>query len=64
MNEVELRDEFPESFLKEAARMGIEERALRGRPKTHRDGQNKENRVEMERVVRYIKETVFPKVKR
>jgi len=64
MNGVELRDELPESFLKEAARMGIEERVLRERPKARLDSQNKDNRAEMERVVRYIRETVFPKVKR
>jgi hypothetical protein len=41
----------------------MEERGLRGRPGTIRHSQNKENRAEMERVVRYIKETVLPKVK-
>jgi hypothetical protein len=64
MNGIELRDELPESFQEEAARMGIEGRELRGRPKTHLDSQNKDNKAEMERVVRYIKEMVFPKVKR
>ena len=64
MNGVELRDELPESFLKETARMGIEERVLRERPKARLDSQDKDNRAEMERVVRYIKETVFPKVRR
>jgi len=64
MNGIELKDELPESFLKEAARMGIEERELRGRPKARLDSQNKDNRAEMERVVHYIKEAVFPKVKR
>jgi acetoin utilization protein AcuC len=64
MNGVELRDELPESFQKETARMGIEERMLRERPKVRLDSQNKDNRAEMERVVRYIRETVFPKVKR
>ena len=63
MNGVELEEALPESFLKEAVKMGMEERGLRGRPRTLRHSQNKENRTEMERVVHYIKETVFPRVK-
>ncbi|MGZ3523239.1 MAG: acetoin utilization protein AcuC [Thermodesulfobacteriota bacterium] len=63
MNEVELREELPEPFLKEAVKMGIEERELRGRMRTPRRSQNRENRAEMEKVVQYIKENVFPKVK-
>jgi len=63
MNGVELREKLPESFLEEAVKAGIEERELRGRPRTPLNGQSKENRAEMERVVHYIKETVLPKVK-
>jgi acetoin utilization protein AcuC len=63
MNGIELEEGLPESFLREAVKMGMEERGLRGRPRTLRHSQNKENRAEMERVVNYIKETVFPKVK-
>jgi acetoin utilization protein AcuC len=63
MNGIELEEGLPESFLREAVKMGIEERGLRGRPETIRHSQNKENRAEMERVVHYIKETVLPKVK-
>ncbi len=63
MNGIELKEDLPESFLKEAEKMGVEERKLRGRLRTPLHSQNKENRVEMERVVRYIKETVLPKVK-
>ena len=63
MNGIELEEGLPESFLREAVKMGMEERGLRGRPGTLRHSQNKENRAEMERVVRYIKETVFPRVK-
>jgi len=62
MNGVELEEALPESFLKEAVKMGMEERGLRGRPRTLRHSQNKENRAEMERVVHYIKRTVFPRV--
>jgi len=63
MNGIELNEKLPESFFKEAVKMGIEERELRGRLRTPLHSQNKENRVEMERVVHYIKETVLPKVK-
>jgi acetoin utilization protein AcuC len=63
MNGIELKEELPESFLKEAVKMGMEERELRGPLRTPLHSQNKENRVEMERVVHYIKETVLPKVK-
>jgi acetoin utilization protein AcuC len=64
MNGIELKDELPESFVREAARMGFEEKELRGYPKACLGGQNEENRIEMERVVQYIKETVFPRIKR
>jgi acetoin utilization protein AcuC len=64
MNGVELKDELPESFLERAARVGIEGRKLRERPNSRLDSQDKENKTEMERVVRYIKERVFPKIKR
>jgi acetoin utilization protein AcuC len=64
MNGIELKDKLPESFLEEAVKMGIEERELRRRPVTRLDSQSKENRVEMERVVHHIKETVLPKIKR
>lgn len=63
MNGIELKEGLPESFCKEAEKMGIKERELRGSPKTPAHSLNEESRVEMERVVRYIKETVFPKVK-
>ena len=62
MNGIELEEGLPESFLREAVKMGMEERGLRGRPRTLRHSQNKENRTEMERVVHYIKRTVFPRV--
>ncbi len=63
MNGIELNEKLPESFFKEAVKMGIEERELRGHLRTPLHSQNKENRVEMERVVHYIKETVLPNVK-
>jgi acetoin utilization protein AcuC len=63
MNGIELNEKLPESFLKEAVKFGIEEKELRERLGTPPHSQNKENRMEMERVVHYIKETVLPKVK-
>jgi acetoin utilization protein AcuC len=63
MNGIELREELPESYLKEAMRMGIEEKELRGRLEIPLHSQSKENRMEMERVVHTIKEVVLPKIK-
>ena len=64
MNGIELKEDLPEAFLKEAEKMGVEERELRGSPKTPPHSLNEENRAEMERVVHYLRKTVFPKVKR
>ena len=64
MNGIELEEDLPDSFSKEAEKMGIKERELRGSPRTPAHGLNEENRVEMERVVHYLKKKVFPKVKR
>lgn len=63
MNGIELREDLPESFSKEAEKMGVKEKALRGKPETSPPRLNEDNRQEMERVVHYIKEKVFPKVK-
>jgi len=63
MNGIELKEELPEPFLGEAVKRGIEEKELRGRLRIPLQNQARENRAEMERVVRYIKDTVLPKVK-
>jgi len=63
MNGVELEEALPESFMTMALGMGIEESGLRGHWQTLQHRQNEENRVEMERVVRYIKEAALPKVR-
>jgi len=63
MNGVELREDLPESFSKEAEKTGVKERELRGSPENSPRSLNDENRQEMERVVHYIKEKIFPKVK-
>ncbi len=63
MNGVELKEDLPASFFEEAQEKGIEERELRGHLRPSLPCQDEETRTEMERVVRYLKETVFPKVK-
>ena len=63
MNEVELEEVLPESFMSEAVKMGIERSGLRGHPRPLRHRQNEENRGEMERVVHYIKKTVLSKIR-
>jgi len=64
MNGIELSNELPESYIKKAARLGVYEIELRGGPKSHPHSQRKDIRKEAERVVSYLKETVFPKVVR
>jgi hypothetical protein len=64
MNGMELNEDLPESFFKEAEKMGVEERELRGNSRTPPHSLNEENRGEIERVVGYVKKTIFPKVKR
>jgi acetoin utilization protein AcuC len=60
MNGIELSDELPKSYLEKAERNGIHEKELRGeRPPR---SQSKEIRMEVERVVNYLKKTVFPKI--
>jgi len=64
MNGIELKEDLPESFVKEAEKMGVEERELRGNSRTPPHSLNEESRGEIERVVGYVKKTIFPKVKR
>jgi hypothetical protein len=63
MNGVDLEEALPEPFLAEAMKMGMEGSGLRGYPRTSRHCQNEENRVEMERVVHYIKKSVLPRIR-
>lgn len=62
MNGVELEDELPESYVKKAEKLGVHEKKLRGDPRTHLQDQRDDVRLEAERVVRYLKKTVLPKV--
>jgi hypothetical protein len=43
--------------------MGIEEKELRGSLNTPPRSQNREDKIQVERVVHTIKETVLPKIK-
>ena len=62
MNGIELGDELPKSYLEKAAKVGIYEKELRGRPNFSSSTQSKEIRMEVERIVNYLKKTIFPKV--
>jgi acetoin utilization protein AcuC len=62
MNGIELSEELPESYLEMASKMGIHEKELRGELKSPYRSQRKDIRTEAERVVNYLKKTVFPKV--
>jgi acetoin utilization protein AcuC len=62
MNGFELSDQLPETYMKEAGKFGIDERELRGSIRSYPRNDRKDTRVEAERVVSYLKKTVFPKV--
>jgi acetoin utilization protein AcuC len=62
MNGVELKDELPESYTQKAAKLGIFDKKLRGGSRPHPQSQAMDIRTEAERVVSYLKKTVFPKV--
>ena len=64
MNGIELSEELPGSYLEKAAGVGIYEKTLRGGLKSSPHSERKDIRTEAERVVSYIKETVFPRVLR
>jgi len=62
MNGVELNEPLPESYLEKAARLGIYEKELRGRGGSPPYGRREEIMRETERVVEFLRKTVFPKV--
>jgi acetoin utilization protein AcuC len=62
MNGVELSNQLPENYIKEAGKFGIYERELRGSKRSYPRSDRKDTKVEAERVVSYLKKTVFPKV--
>ncbi len=66
MNGVELGEELPSSYMGVATQHGIHSQTLRGDPPIPPGDEkiSREIRMEMERVVHYLRETVFPKVRR
>ena len=62
MNDVDLKEEIPETYLEKAARLGIYEKELRGKGSSPQYSKQEEIRKETGRVVDYIKKVVFPKV--
>jgi len=64
MNGTELNDQLPESYLKKATDAGVHEKKLRNGLSQSLHGQRKNIRTEVERVVDYLKKTVFPKILR
>jgi acetoin utilization protein AcuC len=63
MNGIELKEQLPELYVKEAAKVGIYEKELRGGFKPTPNSGRDEIQKEVERVVNYLKQNVFPKVK-
>ncbi len=62
MNGIELNDELPESYVKKATKLGIHEKELREGARSYPHTQRTDIRTEAERVVGYLRKTVFPKV--
>jgi hypothetical protein len=62
MNGIELSDELPESYVIKAAGLGVRDKELRGSARSYPYRQRVDIRTEAERVVSYLKKTVFPKV--
>jgi len=62
MNEVELDESLPESYQEKATRLGIREKNLRGEPPPLSHGLEGSFRREIERVVEYHHEKVFPRI--
>jgi acetoin utilization protein AcuC len=62
MNGIELSDELPEFYVKKATRLGFHEKELREGARSFPQSRRIDIRTEAERVVSYLKKTVFPKV--
>jgi acetoin utilization protein AcuC len=62
MNGVELNNTLPEEYIGKGARLGIYDRELRGSSRPPHYSNREVIRKETERVVNYIKETVFPRI--
>ena len=66
MNGVELKEELPPTYVEFATKHGAHGKTLRGHPPISLEDEKvrKAIRMQMERIVKYLKETVFPKVRR
>jgi len=64
MNGVDISDDLPESYQEKAARFGVYDKKLRTGPLPSPPGGDSGVRAEVERVVGYLKQTVFPIVTR
>ena len=62
MNDVELDEALPESYVDNSARLGVHEKRLREGFAGPSETQDPGVRPEVERVVKYLKRNVFPKV--
>lgn len=62
MNEIELDEELPDSYVKMLEKFGERDRYLRGEKILYNPKSGEEIRKEIERVIDYIKKKIFPKV--
>lgn len=65
MNGIELNEELPPRFLEFALKYGMDVKSLRSNPEAYdlTPYRSRNTKQEMERVIRYLKRSVYPKVK-
>jgi len=66
MNGIEIEEKLPPSYVEFATKHGVHGKTLRGHPPISLEDEKvrKAIRMQMERIVHYLRETVFPKVRR
>jgi len=66
MNGIKLEEPLPYAYVELASKHGVLDRELKGQPPNpdRLDRKTREIRMEMERIVHYLKRAVFPKVRR
>ena len=62
MNDVDLNDDLPQTFKGIGRRLGFRGNTLRDSPLSIPEGKRQEARLEAERVVRYLKKALFPRI--
>ena len=62
MNDVDLSDDLPPTFKEIGRRLGFRGNTLRDSPLSIPEGKRQEARMEAERVVRYLKKALFPRI--